>query len=451
MHKVETIADGEALLARYRKIPASIDASIANLQRGLRNSLVANAKSVALTADMIEKQLEQPLPEWPLSRAADKLPGSWPAEDRDRIAAELRRVVADEIRPALDRYHRLLSNKLLPNARGPERVGLVHMPIGERCYAARIQHYTGLPLPPQALHQLGLNEIARINDEMRELGKELFGTDDLQAIIAKLRTDSSLYFDSKDEIVKKAEQAVAKARAAIPRLFGVLPKTEVVVVPIPDYEAPYTTIAYYRQPHADGSKPGEYFINTYKPEVRPRFEMEVLAFHEAIPGHHLQIAISMERERLPAFRRHTGNTAFVEGWALYTERLADEAGLYSGPLDRMGMLSYDAWRASRLVVDTGIHHLGWTRAKAEAFMLEHTALTKDNIANEVDRYITWPGQALAYKVGQRTIFELRDKAKAALGQEFDLKGFHDVVLTNGAVSLKVLKRNVEAWIASHKR
>jgi uncharacterized protein (DUF885 family) len=286
---------------------------------------------------------------------------------------------------------------------------------------------------------------------MRVLGKELFGTDELKEIVERLRTDKSLYFDSRDEIVKKAEEAVGKARNAMPGLFGVLPKAKVVVVPIPDYEAPYTTIAYYRQPHADGSKPGEYFINTYKPEVRPRFEMEVLAYHEAIPGHHLQIAISMEREQLPAFRRHTGNTAFVEGWALYTERLADESGLYSGPLDRMGMLSYDAWRAARLVVDTGIHHLGWTRAQAEKFMLEHTALTKDNIANEVDRYITWPGQALAYKVGQRTIFELRAKAKKSLGDSFDLEAFHDVVLTNGAVSLAVLKSNVDAWIADHDK
>ena len=214
----------------------------------------------------------------------------------------------------------------------------------------------------------------------------------------------------------------------------------------PDYEAPYTTIAYYRQPHFDGSKPGEYFVNTYKPETRPRYEAEVLAFHEAIPGHHLQIAISHERSQLPAFRKFGGNTAFSEGWALYTERLAAEMDLYSGPLDRMGMLSYDAWRASRLVVDTGIHAMGWTRKRAETFMLEHTALAANNIRNEVDRYISWPGQALAYKVGQLEILRLRARAKAGLGNRFDIRKFHDRVLENGAVTLPVLADQIERWI-----
>lgn len=450
MHKVETLADGRALLARYRKIARSIDDSIANLRRGIDAQLIANARSAALTAEMIDKQLEAPLPEWPLSRIADDLPGSWPAAERKELAATFRKVVADEIRPALDRYRRLLVEQIIPNARDAEHVGLVHLPQGRECYQAQVRYYTGLSLPPQSLHELGLEKIAEINAEMRALGEELFGTDDLAKITDRLRTDQALYFDTEEAIVAVAEEAVARARAAIPSMFGVLPKSKVVVVPIPDYEAPYTTIAYYRQPHADGSKPGEYYINTYKPEVRPRYEMEVLAYHEAIPGHHLQIAIGQERSELPAFRRHTGNTAFVEGWALYTERLADEHDLYSGKLDRMGMLSYDAWRASRLVVDTGIHHLGWTRGQAEEFMAEHTALTRDNIANEVDRYITWPGQALAYKVGQLTILELRETAKKQLGDAFDLRGFHDAVLTHGAVSLPVLKKNVAAWVAERK-
>lgn len=242
---------------------------------------------------------------------------------------------------------------------------------------------------------------------------------------------------------------MAKAKQTMPTYFGMLPKADCVVVPIPKVAAPFSTIAYYREPHANG-KPGEYFINTYQPETRPRFEMEVLAYHESIPGHHLQIAISREREGLPAFRRHGGSTAFVEGWALYTERLADEMGLYSSDLDRMGMLSYDGWRASRLVVDTGIHAMGWTRQEAETFMAEHTALTKQNIANEVDRYITWPGQAVSYKVGQLEIIRLRRQAEKELGDNFDIRAFHDVVLRNGAITLPVLAQEVNSWIAAKK-
>jgi uncharacterized protein (DUF885 family) len=214
----------------------------------------------------------------------------------------------------------------------------------------------------------------------------------------------------------------------------------------PAYEAPYSTIAYYRQPHYDGSKPGEYFVNTYRPETRPRYELEALTWHESIPGHHLQIALAQELGALPLFRKLDGSTAFVEGWALYTERLADEMGLYSSDTDRLGKVSYDAWRASRLVVDTGIHAMGWTRAQAEAFMRAHTALTEVNISNEVDRYIGWPGQALAYKVGQLEIFKLRGEAQAALGARFDLKAFHATVLGAGAVTLPVLDDRVRAWI-----
>jgi len=218
------------------------------------------------------------------------------------------------------------------------------------------------------------------------------------------------------------------------------------VLPIPDYEAPYTTIAYYRPGSAEADRIGAYFINTYAPETRPRFEAEVLAYHEAIPGHHLQIAIAQEIEELPAFRKHGGWTAFVEGWALYTERLSEEMGLYTGDLDRMGVLSFDAWRASRLVVDTGMHAKGWSRTQAESFLMENTPLAENNVRNEIDRYITWPGQALAYKTGQIHLLDLRAHAESELGDRFDLAGFHDAVLGGGAVPLKVLTERVNMWI-----
>ena len=448
-HRLATPADGRTLLARYRAIPDSVDHSIGHLRAGLQEGLVANAESVRRAIELVDGQLAKPVTEWPMVervREAKAL-ARWSEDERTALVRDIEVQVREHIKPAFTRYRALLAD-IQTRARTGNRVGVGALPIGEACYRARIRSYIALPRTPAELHQLGLDEIKRINDEMRALGKKLFQSDDLARIVERLRTDPALYFTSKADVLQSARAALAQARSKMSQYFGILPKAECVVVEIPEYEAPYTTIAYYRAPHYDGSKPGEYFINTYKPEVRPRFEMQVLAYHEAIPGHHLQLAISQERSRLPAFRRFGGNTAFVEGWALYTERLAAEMELYTGDLDRMGMLSYDAWRASRLVVDTGLHALGWTREQAETFMLEHTALTRANIENEVDRYISWPGQALAYKVGQLEILRLRELARTALGDAFDIKRFHDVVLQNGAVTLPVLADQVNAWIAA---
>jgi uncharacterized protein (DUF885 family) len=447
-HKLKKPADGDNLLARYRAIPKAIDDEIDNLRRGAAKGLFANAETVRRAISMIDRQLAKPLQSWPLMEPAKAPPSGWPVARAKAFAGSLRTAVEKSIAPAYRRYRDLLKNEILPTARGPNKSGLVGLPNGEACYRARIKSFIGLPKTADELHRLGLAEIDRINREMRALATRLFGTDDLDSALVKLRTDPKLHFASRAEIVAAAKESLAAAKAAIPRWFGILPKADCTVVPIPDYEAPYTTIAYYRQPHYDGSKPGEYFINTYQPETRPRFEMQVLTFHESIPGHHLQIAIAQERGALPAFRKLGGSTAFVEGWALYTERLANEMGLYKSDLDRMGMLSYDAWRASRLVVDTGIHAKGWTRERAETFMQKHTALAKNNIVNEVDRYISWPGQALAYKVGQLEILRLRRQAEKALADRFDIKSFHDTVLRNGAVSLPVLARQVDAWVQS---
>ncbi|HMG52100.1 MAG TPA: DUF885 domain-containing protein, partial [Kofleriaceae bacterium] len=374
-------------------------------------------------------------------------PDPWPAGERDRHARALRELVAAELRPAFVRLRDFLRDQVMPHARG-DREGLAGLPDGDACYRATILEHVGLPRSPDELHALGRTEIARTDRELAALGKSVLGAPDLAQTIARLRGDSSLYFGSRDELLAAAQRALDRAKAAIPRFFSLLPRVDCVMRETPAYEAPYSTIAYYRQPHFDGSKPGEYFVNTYRPETRPRFELEALTWHESIPGHHLQIALAQELGALPLFRKLEGSTAFVEGWALYTERLADEMGLYSSDLDRLGKLSYDAWRASRLVVDTGIHALGWTRAQAEAYMREHTALTEVNISNEVDRYIGWPGQALAYKVGQLEILRLRAEAEAALGARFDVKAFHAAVLEAGAVTLPVLDQRVREWLAA---
>ncbi len=449
-HKITDLDSAKSLVARYKQVATSIDDSIANLRSGMEQGRVANAESIRRTVALVQGQLDQDLDEWsllkPLKTISELDDPSAPA-----VATELRTVVVDSIGPAFTRYHTFLSEELAPAGRTGNKIGAHALPDGLACYDASIAGHINLDKGALEIHELGLREIARINEEMAQLGAKLFGKEDLASTIAHLRGSKELYYSSEAEIVAKAEASLAKAKAAIPEFFGILPKADCVVTKIPAFEAPYTTIAYYKEPHANGEKPGEYYINTYKPETRPRFEMEVLAYHESIPGHHLQIAISQERGDLPLFRRHGGSTAFVEGWALYTERLADEMKMYSGDLDRMGMLSYDAWRASRLVVDTGIHAKGWTRDQAETFMREHTALTEGNIVNEVDRYISWPGQAVAYKIGQLEIFRLRQWAMDELGDTFDIRGFHDAVLSQGAVTLPVLATQIEAWVADVKQ
>ncbi|MCA8981237.1 MAG: DUF885 domain-containing protein, partial [Planctomycetes bacterium] len=346
------------------------------------------------------------------------------------------------------RYRAIVAEEILPFARSDDEPGFGALDGGLDYYRLQVRRHTSLALTPEEIHQLGLDELERIHEEMRELGARCFGTRDLAEIQARLRDDSELHFDTAEEVEAQAVECLGRAEAAVPALFGRLPVAPCEVVRVPDHEAPDTTIAYYRGPAPDGSRPGRYYVNTYAPTTRPRYEAEVLAYHEAVPGHHTQIAVAQELPGLPLFRRHGGVTAYVEGWALYTERLCEELGLYSGDTDRLGVLSFDAWRASRLVVDTGLHAFGWSRQRAVDFLVENTLLAPNNCENEVDRYIAWPGQALAYKLGQREILALRAEAEAALGESFRLSDFHDVVLGSGAVSLGALRTIVETWIAS---
>jgi uncharacterized protein (DUF885 family) len=450
LHLVTTVDDGRTLIARLRQGPVLVADTIANLRAGRASGRVASAEAVRRTVAQLDVELAKPTSQWAMNLPGAAARAAWSADERTRFATELAAAV-DDLRPSIERLRDFLRDEILPVARTGKDEGIGALADGDACYRALILGHLGFARTPEELHRLGEAEIARIDRELAALGKKVLGTEDLAATIDRLRTDKALYFDTPEALRDAAQKALDRARAAIPQYFGVLPRADCVIAVIPDHEAPYTTIAYYEAPHPDGSKPGEYFVNTFRPETRPRFEIEALSWHEAIPGHHLQIAIAQELGDLPSFRKHGGSTAYIEGWALYTERLAEEMGLYSSDLDRIGMLSYDAWRASRLVVDTGIHAMGWTRAEAEAYMLAHTALTPENVSNEVDRYIAWPGQALAYKVGQLEIFALRRQAEAQLGARFDLKRFHDVVLSQGAVTLPVLRAQVEAWIAETAR
>ena len=423
--------DREALLERWRAMAPFVDDHIANLRRSLADGLVACSSPVDRVIDILADQLARPDAEWPLMVPA---PG---------VEAAIR----DEIRPAFARLHDVLAEEIRPAARPDDRPGMCHLANGVAAYRQLVRMHTSLDTSPEELHRVGLAEIERIDAEIDTLAGRVLGSRGRLEAAAALRSDPALHFTTRDEVFAKAAASLARAEEAIPGWFGRLPQARCEVVRMGAHEEEHSTIAYYRSPADDGSRPGQYYINTSHPETRPRYEAEALAYHEAVPGHHLQIAIAQELPGLPAFRRHLGPNAFFEGWGLYVERLADEMGLYSGDVDRIGVLSFDAWRASRLVVDTGMHALGWTRRQAIEFMVDHTALAENNIVNEVDRYIVLPGQALSYKAGQLELLRLRAEARDRRGDAFDIRAFHDTVLGNGAVALPTLRAIVEAWVA----
>lgn len=434
----------QAMVSRWRALGPWFDQHAANLRRGLASGRVAVRTPVERAVEQMEAILARPDADLPLLKPLEVAHPDWPAAEREAFADGLRSAVRDVVRPALGRYHAVVRDEIQPAARPDERAGILHVEGGADAYTRLIRLHTSLDLSPDEIHRIGLDEVARIDAELAELGGRALGTTDAETIRSRLRSDPALHFTTRNEVFATAEAALARARGAIPDWFGLLPVAECTVVRMGEHEEKHSTIAYYRQPAIDGSRPGQYYVNTYAPETRPRYEAEALAYHESIPGHHLQIAIGQELTGLPEFRKHLGPTAFFEGWGLYTERLSDEMGLYSGDLDRIGILSFDGWRACRLVVDTGIHARGWTRQQAIDFMTAHTALAPNNIANEIDRYIVWPGQALAYKIGQLAILRLRDEARAAAGADFDIRAFHDAVLGQGAVGLETLAEIVKA-------
>jgi len=448
--RVETPAAGGALIERWHAMAGYLDAHVATLRASIADGRVAATPTIDRNLQLLDSLLAEPTHRWPLvttplAAASAEDAAHSPAE-RERFSTALRAVTEDEIRPALGRLRRFLADELRPVARPDTAPGMGHVPGGIDGYRGLIRHHTSLDAVPETFHETGLHEIARIDEEIEALAGRVLGTRGLSEAIDRLRNDPALGFSTREEVLASGVEALARANAAVPAFFGRLPKAPCVVVPNGPHEEEHGTLAYYREPAADGSRPGQFYLNLAHPETRRRYEAEALAYHESVPGHHLQIAIMQELDDLPTFRRHLGVTAFVEGWGLYTERLADEMGLYSNDLSRLGVLSYDAWRASRLVVDTGLHALGWTRDQAVAYMTEHTALATNNIANEIDRYIGMPGQALAYKTGQLVMFRLRAEAQARLGARFDIRGFHDVLLGSGAVPMTTMADIVEGWV-----
>ncbi|MGZ8785028.1 MAG: DUF885 domain-containing protein, partial [Acidimicrobiia bacterium] len=366
---------------------------------------------------------------------------------RDRLRA----IVRDTLRPAVQKYRDVFESELLPVARPDDRCGLTWVEGGDEIYAVAVTEHTGLELSPDEIHEIGMDDIkGRMAAEYAEIGERVFGTREVPAILDHLRRDPDLRFSDSDEIMDMARDILARAKGAIGEWFGVLPQADCLIAPIPEYMAKDLPAAYYMPPAPDGSRPGTYYVNLVNPQEKMKFQAEAVGFHESIPGHHLQLAIAGELEHIPTFQRYMGATTFMEGWGLYAERLADEMGLYSNDLQRLGMLSTDSWRSARLVVDTGMHAKGWSRDQAVDFLVDNTAVARLEAEVEIDRYIGWPGQALAYRIGQREIFRLREKARTALGDRFDIKGFHDTVLTSGPVTMPILQWLVDEWLSNQE-
>ena len=395
--------------------------------------------------DQIALQLVEDTEQSPFYKTFANISDDIGEDERNRLQRLAKNIINESIVPAYREFSNYFNDVYLPASR--DSIGASSLPNGEAFYEYRTRLYTTTRMTPDEIHRLGLNEVKRIRDEMQLLIDELEFNGSFQDFLHFLRTDPQFYYESPEALFEGYLAISKRIDPELVKIFGKLPRVPYGLRPIPDNIAPDTTTAYYSGPAADGSRPGYYYVNLYRPEVRPKYEMEVLSIHEAVPGHHLQIALQQELENLPNFRKFSGFTAFTEGWGLYSESLGYEMGFYKDPYSRFGALTYDMWRAVRLVVDTGMHYKGWTRQQAIDFFRDNAAKTEQDIVNEIDRYISWPGQALAYKIGQLKILELRHKAEQALGDDFDVREFHDTLLGGGALPMEILETRMNRWLA----
>ena len=437
--------DYQDWLARLSALPEQLGDYRALLQEGIARERTQAQIVMSRVPAQIQNLITDDAAESPFYRAFAEMPESFDEETRETLSSSAATIIAEQINPALQELLSFLEQDYLPAARAP---GIGSLPGGKQVYSRLAQHFTTTDLTPDEIHEIGLQEVARIRSEMLAVIEEVKFEGDIAAFNTFLRTDPQFYYDTPEALLEGYQAVSKRLDPGLVKLFGKLPRAPYGVRPIPDEEAPDTTTAYYMRPAIDGSRPGWYYVNLHQPAVRPKFEMEVLSVHESVPGHHLQIALAQELTGLPEFRRNGGFTAFIEGWGLYSERLGYDMGLYTNPYSRYGQLVYDMWRAVRLVVDTGIHYFGWSRQKAIDYFLDNAAKSEADIINEIDRYIGWPGQALAYKIGQLKMLELRSKAETALGDRFDIRSFHDHMLGAGALPLDILEARMDAWLAA---
>jgi len=422
-------------LARWSRLPKYVDTEIANLREGLKAGYSAPTGNVRIVIDQMDTLIATPTPESPFDSPSvrDKTP---------EFARQFDLLVREQIVPAFKRYRDFLQTEYLAAAR--DAIGVSANPNGAACYDASVRYHSSLPTPASEVHATGLREVERLDAEMKAIGERSFGIANVPKLLQRARSDKRFLFKSSDELIEVSQAALARAKEHIHDWFGLLPKADVVIQRYPKFREKNGPNE-YNPPAEDGSRPAVFFINAYEAEKKSRVEAESTAFHETIPGHHLQGAIALERKDIHPIGRYLGNSGYTEGWGLYAERLADEMKLFSSDLDRLGMLSSQALRAARLVVDSGIHTKGWTRQQSIDFMLAHTAEDPADVTSEVDRYIIYPGQATAYMLGKLEISQARADAQQAMGSRFDIKQFHDRVLEDGAIPVSFLHDKIRRW------
>lgn len=443
-----SVEDYEDYIARLEAFERYAEQHIELMRKGIEEGVTLPKVVLAGYEATLEPHIVDDPAESLLFAPFEHFPEAIPPSERERLTRRGRTAIVESVVPGYAAFLAFMREEYHPAAR--EEIAARWLPNGQAFYEHRIRHFTSLDLTPPEVHTVGLVEVRRIRQEMERAADQAGFEDDLEGFIEFLREDEQFYVTEPEELLRRTSLVLKRMDGQLPKLFKTLPRLPYGIREIPDFIAPKTTTAYYTPGVADGTRAGYYNVNTYDLASRPLYEIEALSFHEAVPGHHLQIALQQEIENLPAFRRFAGFDAFVEGWALYAERLGKEVGFYTDPYGEFGRLSYEMWRACRLVVDPGMHYMGWTRQQAIDFMAENSALSLHNIEAEVDRYIAWPGQAVAYKMGELKIRDLRRRAESELGGDFDLREFHDVVLGSGSVPLEVLEWNVDAHIARVK-
>jgi len=441
-----TLRDYENWIARLEGAGTYVDQTIALMRQGLERGLVQPCIIMERIPPQIARQVVDDPSASPFYAPLKRMPAVIPAVDQQRLSAAARQAIEQGVVPAYRRLQSFVEREYLPACR--KSVGVWDTPGGADWYQQRVRWFTTTELTADEIHEIGLREVARIRGEMMKVIERVGFQGSFDEFLQFLRTDPRFRHTDPEQLLQAYHVMAKRIDPLLPQYFGRLPRMPYGVRPIPAESAPDTTTAYYQPPSMDGRRAGYYYVNLYKPEERPTYEIPVLSIHEAVPGHHLQIALAQELGEQPKFRRNLEATAYTEGWALYSESLGEEMGLYADPYDKFGQLTYEMWRAVRLVVDTGIHHKRWTREQAIEFFKANAAKSELDIVNEIDRYISWPGQALAYKIGELRIKELRARAEAALGPKFDIREFHDLVLGSGAVPLDVLESNVEQWLSA---
>jgi len=442
-----SVKDYDDWIARLQLIPKAFDQVTANMAMGIEDKRVPPKYLLEKVLAQVKEMAAQKPEDSPLALPLKTFPASIKPADQERIRKDMLDAISLQVIPAYLRFARFLEVSYVPAGRTDP--GISSLPDGVKYYQFLIQRTTTTDLTAEQIHQIGLDEVKKDEAEMLAIAQKL-GFKDLPSFRASLKTNPKLKATSRAALLDAYRGYLTPMQARLPQLFGTLPKAKFEVVPVPDYLEKTSAPAYYEEGAPDGSRPGRLFINTYNPTDRNLYSVEDIAYHEGLPGHHLQISIAQELQGLPTFRKFQGYTAYAEGWGLYSERLGKDVGLYQDPYSDYGRLEGDIWRAIRLVVDTGVHSQQWTRVQMVQYFHDHSNVDDTSIQAEVDRYIAWPSQALAYKVGQLKILELRDRAKKALGDKFDLRAFHDQVLDAGALPLDVLGDRIDAWIVSQK-